>query len=170
MADDALTGEPACCDPEARDAAGHHAAGCTSVLGFLDDRTVSLRVACPTPQGCGASAGASCVTPSGYASAPHRVRTVVARGGQAGPVNKGGRPSYTQGDMLGAAIANDGSYPLIPAGFHGAAPVRQAMTAMERKGWFVFRRSGPTEDWYEITEDGRDAHVRYENWYFGRKP
>jgi hypothetical protein len=159
--------EPTCCDPTERAKAGHHAAKCTDLLGYLDDRELALKVECPKPRGCGRPAGQGCVTAQGYATTTHRPRLVVARGGTPPPVNKKARPSHTQADMLAAATANGGVFLLCGYNFHGVDQQRRTMKSMVDKEWFEFRESLAHEDRYEITNDGRNALARYEEWMTG---
>lgn len=168
MADSDVTGGE-CCDPQARQEAGHHAATCTSWWGYHEDRRIARSVACPEPRGCGQVAGQHCVTGSGYRRGAHQVRVVVARGGQPAPINKAGRPSDTQGRILGAAMYNQGVYRLPGYNFSGVPPLRRAMRAMETKGWFRFVQSDSAEDVYEITDDGCAAWQRYEPWRHGER-
>lgn len=156
--------EPTCCDPAERRKAGHHAPACTDLIGYFDDRELALKVACPTPKGCGRPAGKGCVTEQGYSARTHRVRLVVARGGTPTPIKKDGRPSHSQADMLAAAAANGGIFLLCGYNFHGVDAQRRTMVAMRNKGWMEFRESGPHEDRYEMTNDGRNALARYQEW------
>jgi hypothetical protein len=160
--------EPACCDPAERRKAGHHAATCTDAIGYYDDRDLALTVACPTPKGCGRPIGKKCETGQGYPSRAHRVRLVVARGGQPTPVKKAARPSHHQADMLKAAMDNGGVYWLCGYNFSGVDRLRRTMRSCETKGWFEFRESGQHEDRYELTLDGREAWRRYDDWMHGR--
>jgi hypothetical protein len=159
----------ACCDPDARKHAGHHAPECTDPAGLFADRRHALTVACPQPTGCGRPAGQCCVTAQGYATVNHRVRVLVARGGTPAPVRTDQRPSRTQARILTAAIDQGGIYLLTQYNLHGVAPLRQAMAAMVTKGWFEFREALITEDRYEITDEGRAAQARRPEPTRGRK-
>lgn len=156
-----------CCDPVEREKAGHHAATCTDLSGYLADRPLALKVACPEPKGCGRPAGKKCVTAQGYSTPVHKIRVIVARGGTPTPVNKGARPSHNQADMLAAAIANGGIYLLCGYNFHGVDQLRRTMRACVTKQWFELREYGQHEDRYEITNAGRNAHARYQEWMDG---
>lgn len=164
MADDDVM---PCCDPAGREKAGRHAATCKDPWGFYEDREIGLAVACPLPRGCGRPAGQGCVTAQGYSSAAHRVRIVVARGGRPAPVKKDSRPSRAQADMLAAAVAGGGIYLLCGYSFHGVDRLRRSMKAMVDKDWFEFREALQAEDRYEITNGGRNALARYQEWMGG---
>lgn len=111
-----------------------------------------------------------CYTATGFRRHWHVSRRRLALG-QAGPEKKKpsgtGRPSHKQADMLAYAIATGGTYEVSGYTFNGEAQKRAAMNSMVARGWF--RRSGSNDHGtlYEVTDDGKAASARYENWLNG---
>jgi hypothetical protein len=127
-------------------------------------------VACPEPT-CGAQQGDLwCYTPTGFRRGFHSSRRALALG-QPAPAKKkpstDARPSHKQGDMLAWAIHHDGQYEVSGYTFHGEAQKRAAMNAMVERSWFRRLRDTDHGTLYEITDDGRQASARYENWMSG---
>jgi hypothetical protein len=134
---------------------------------MLDDRELALGIACPTPKGCGSPAGQGCRSPRGNPAPVHRVRLVVARGGAVGLADAGARPSQKQAGILAAAVAAGGIYWVSQYDHHGDAARRRSMRIMVDRGWFELRDSGAHDDRYEITNLGRNAYARYQEWMNG---
>jgi hypothetical protein len=144
---------------------------------FKDPRVNSP--ACPLKT-CKAPADSRfCVTPTGFPRGFHKARLQLIETGQA-PAEKpagslaGRRPSYAQAGMLAFALSTDGNglYEVSGYTFHGDAQRRATMQSMvdEARGWFEFSHSTEHCEVYRITDAGRAAYQRFDDWYHGRKP
>lgn len=143
---------------------------------FKDPRVDSP--ACPLKT-CNVGAGTPyCVTPTGFRRGFHAARLRLIESGTAPAVKPAGslagrRPTYAQGDMLEAAIAVwPELFEVSGYTFHGDAQRRATMQSMvdEKRGWFVYSHSTAHCEVYRITDDGRAAWQRYDDWMHGRKP
>jgi hypothetical protein len=126
---------------------------------------------------CKAAAGTTyCVTPTGFRRGFHKARLALIETGKA-PVEKPAgsltdrRPSHAQADMLAAAISRGGLFEVSGYNFHGDAGRRATMQAMadEARDWFTFSHSTAHCEVYQITDAGRAAWRRYDDWMHGRK-
>ncbi len=134
--------------------------------------------ACPLKT-CKAAAGTVwCVTPTGFRRGFHAARRKLIDGGGA-PAEKeagslaGRRPTHAQADMLGYAIAAwPELFEVSGYSFHGDAQRRATMQSMvdDVRGWFTFSHSTAHCEVYRITDAGRAAWQRYDDWMHGRKP
>ncbi len=128
-------------------------------------------------KGCGAQRGDRwCYTATGFRRHWHAVRRAdvdnpPAAGQPTAPAGKLARrrPSEAQQRILGAAMGNGGLYELSGYTFHGDAQRRAAMGAMSNpaRGWFTRLRETQHGTLYEITNAGRAAFYRYEEWMQG---
>lgn len=131
--------------------------------------------ACPLPT-CPAGEGDRfCYTATGFPRQWHTARRKRALGDTAPEPSAAGslahrRPSEAQHRLLAQAMAGGGVYELSGYRFHGDAQRRRAMQAMAgtERGWFRHVRETPHGTVYEITDDGRSAYYRYEDWMDGR--
>lgn len=131
--------------------------------------------ACPTAT-CRAGKGNPwCYTATGFPRAMHTARLKLIAG--AAPAEKtagslaGKRPSHLQADILGWAIADpDGQWELSGYRFRGDAQRRAAMLAMaaDTRGWFSHVRETDHGTLYQVTDAGRAAWQRYDDWMNGR--
>lgn len=134
--------------------------------------------ACPLKT-CDAGAGTPyCVTPTGWRRGFHAARLKLIESGTT-PAEKpagglaGRRPTHPQADMLQAAIAaKDGMFEVSGYTFTGDAQRRATMQAMvdAKRGWFVYTHSTAHCEVYRVTDAGRAAWQRYDDWMHGRKP
>lgn len=115
-----------------------------------------------------------CYTPTGFRRHWHAARWRIVEGGQpkaetAAGALSGRRPSEAQHRILAWAIHQAGYYDLSGYTFHGDAQRRAAMTAMAdpARGWFARVRATDHGTLYKITDAGRAAFQRYENWMNG---
>lgn len=114
---------------------------------------------------CTAKAGDPlCYTTSGYPRPMHVVRrnAVVPVPGRLAAR----RPSARQHAMMSQALTNGGLYELSGYQFAGDAQRRAAMTAAAdvEHGWFRHVRETAHGTLFELTEEGRLAYYRYEDW------
>lgn len=131
--------------------------------------------ACPT-KSCRAVAGDPwCYTATGFRRHMHAARWALIEGK---PVSErpagsmaGRRPSHLQADILSWAIADEnGQWELSGYTFSGDAQRRAAMLAMsdEPRGWFTKVRETDHGTLYQVTDVGRAAWQRYDDWMNGR--
>lgn len=131
-----------------------------------------------TFRGCGAQAGDRwCYTATGFRRHMHAVRRRLIAGEPAAEKSAGSlagrKPTDAQAKMLGAAIAtDDGLFEVSGYNHHGDAQRRATMKAMTdpARGWFTFAHSTAHCEVYRITDAGRAAWQRYDDWMHGRKP
>lgn len=125
--------------------------------------------ACPH-SGCGAQAGdPRCYTRTGFPRHQHAVRKKTdAREKVAGKL-AARRPSDAQHRIMQQAMGGGGLYELSGYRFRGDAQRQSAMAAMAdvERGWFRFVEERQHGTLYELTEAGRLAYYRYEDWMNG---
>lgn len=125
--------------------------------------------ACRHPD-CGALAGdPACYTATGFPRGQHKVRWKPAA-----PTPEPGslsdrRPSSKQHDIMRQAMAAGGLYELSGYRFHGDAQRRAAMQPMAdpARGWFRRVRDTDHGTLYDLTDAGRNAYYRYQDWMDG---
>lgn len=130
--------------------------------------------ACPRDR-CRATAGDLwCYTATGFRRHWHAARRLLAAGqnppaAAADGSRTGQRPSEAQQRILTQAVAGGGLYEVSGYTFAGDAQRRAAMTAMAGPacGWFRHVQETPHGDVYEITDAGRRAYYRYQDWMNG---
>lgn len=139
---------------------------------MADQLTDPRRNPVPCPEKtCAAGQGCMwCYTATGFRRHWHASRRRLALGQptpEKKPPSSTVRPSHKQADMLGWTIANGDVYEVSGYTFRGEAQKRAAMNSMVERGWFRKLRTTDHGTLYQVTDDGRAASARYENWLNG---
>jgi hypothetical protein len=130
---------------------------------------------CPVTS-CRAPAGSTwCVTPTGFRRHMHTVRRRMIDGAPAPAAKPAGslvrrRPTRPQAGLLAVAVTGPaGEVEVSGYTFSGDAQRRAAMAAMTdpARGWFTYVRSTAHCEVYAVTDAGRAAWRRYEDWMEG---
>lgn len=123
-----------------------------------------------THAGCGALAGdPNCYTATGFPRAQHKVRWETPKAPGAPGSLSGRRPTDKQHELMFWAMREGGLYELSGYRFSGDAQRRASMASMAdpQRGWFRKVRETAHGTLYELTDAGRAAYYRYEDWMNG---
>lgn len=82
----------------------------------------------------------------------------------------GRRPSHKMADILAAALRDGGQFETCEWSISGASAARAAVYAMaaDARGWMTKVRNTADGELYQVTDAGRAAWQRYDDWMNGR--